>query len=138
MGLTIDEFQPAAAAAKERLSKDVSRALLSREDRKAQLRTYLRDVVAAEHLTADENWDRYLSWLSGAKAEIEKAVEAWTAKLKAPAVVSHDDLIRAKLALAGLESQLLTLDWVMELPKQLKAGAVDVKERLAVAEVSDE
>ena len=99
-------------------------------DTKLQFRTMLQDVVTAEHLTGDAPWDRFLSWVSGAVTATSAEQEHCRNKLLDPSVVNQEEIIRAKMAGVQLQAQIMTLEWIMKLPKQLKEGATEVRKQL--------
>ncbi len=129
MGLTADEF-----ARRKRPEKPVD----PENDPKTKFRMMLRDVVDAEYLTTDEHWDRFLEWLSGAAQQAAENSEYYRAVLTNSAIVSHDELIKAKIGVSNCEAIRETLEWVMELPVQLKAGATEVREQLKLLEQEKE
>lgn len=125
MNITADEY-----ARLNRLKKPVD----PEKDQKLKFRAMLHDVVTAEHLTTDEHWNRFLEWVSGARTKVISEADYYRHVLTNSTVVNHDQLIKAKIAVASLEAQRGTLEWIMELPVQLKAGATEVREQLKIVE----
>ncbi len=103
-----------------------------------KFRSLLQDVVTAEYVTTDEHWDRYLSWLSGAMKQAQENAEFYKAVLTNSSIVAHDELIKAKIAVANCEAIRETLEWCMELPVQLKNGATEVRRQLKLLEKEKE
>lgn len=129
MGMTQDEW-------KQRKPK--APAPDPAQDPKTKFRMLLQDVVTAEQLTTDEHWNRYLTWLSGARKQAADNAEFYKAVLTNSSIVSHDELIKAKIAVANCEAIRETLEWCMELPVQLKNGATEVREQLKLLEKENE
>jgi len=130
MGMSQDEYR------RQRPAKDLVDPEASAQ---TKLRVMLRDVVTAEALTTDEHWNGYLEWLSGARNIAVANAEHYSRILTNSAVVSHDELIKAKIGVSNCEAVRESLEWCMELPRQLKEGATEVRELLKkISETEDE
>ena len=123
MGMTKDEFSAAQVA--------TAKAEAKKPEVRRELAGMLRDAVAAEYLTGDEKWDRFLEWCAGALREIHAAMRISERILLDPRTVAHDDIMRTKVIHAGLEGQARALLWIMETPKALRDGAAQVRALLA-------
>ena len=101
-------------------------------------RAMLQDVVAAEHITTEEHWDRYLTWLAATRNAADLRVGALKEVIVGPSCVTFEDLMRAKLDAAQMQGIVTALDWVMEIPVALKKGAAEVRELIKEEESGGE
>jgi len=133
MNLTFDEYKKRQDEAAERKRDEAS------GDAKVKFRAMLRDAAAAENLTGDENWDLFLTWVSGAMGPMKEAIAGYHDRLGNPTVSAYEDLVKLKIGLANTAGMLTALEWVSELPVQLKSGAQEVREQLKIMrEAEDE
>ena len=101
------------------------------------IRLAVRAAVHATDLTNNPTWDTFLGYIAGAKEQVENAKQSYRDALLNPFTVGHDDLLRAKIALADLEGQIKALDWIVELPKAILETGGKARELLKDAERED-
>ena len=108
------------------------------QDPRDYYRILIRDSVAAEHVTANEYWDRFLALVSGAHGKALHLFEQDRGILGSPTVVNHEQIMQVKLSMAKLDGMVAALNWVMELPKALIDAALPAKEMLRKLETQME
>ena len=95
--------------------------------------------VGAANLTGDANWDIFLSYIQAAVERTEADIRMTETLLSSPDVVETTDLMRLKIQLARLRSQVSAWNAVISLPKDIKVEGEKAKEVLErLAEVENE
>ena len=92
---------------------------VNRDARIKKLQGLIRAAVQVEHLTTDERWNEFLTYLS---ATIQKSLElrmGHTRAILSPMMVDHEMLMAHKIALAKAEGVIEALQWVAGLPKAI-------------------
>ena len=79
--------------------------------------------ISAQTMTADPNWDRYLSYLQESINERHKEAEGYREILASPTVVNYEELLKAKIGLLTTIASIVAWEWAMSIPKKLKEGA---------------
>ena len=81
--------------------------------------------VHATKLTNDPDWDKLLQHLQYAIEKLGEAEKSWESKILDETVVNQDVLMMAKSCLSMVKGQKSALEWVIDLPKELKeTGAI--------------
>lgn len=109
-------------------------AARKREERSATQLPMLRALAAVkpkmQALTNDENWDRYLAYLSGLIEDLETARATAQAALANPSLVNQDQIMVAKMALHINDAQIAAFEIARDLPKALMQSAEAAREVL--------
>jgi hypothetical protein len=120
---TADEHQKILSQRKEVIQKD------------SRLKQAIRSAVAAEHVTADEDWDHFLTYISGMLEKFQegkKGIEASILKS-----LSSEETAVLKYSYHRILGTLEALEWAVGLPKAIKDNSNVAKEILAEERASD-
>jgi hypothetical protein len=122
MGMTIDEYRAKLGSKPNGLSH---------HDRLLELRAMRQAEPVAGALTGDPHWDLFVSYIQAALEETGRQIDEWIKVLRDPAVVSHDELMRAKVCLAECTGRVDAWSSVLRLPHDIKAQGEQAAEILA-------
>ncbi len=100
----------------------------------AQLRVAHRAALQAKHLTSNETWDIFLSYLQSGREACDTALDTYKESLLSPNMVDVPEMMRIKMKISEFEAQIRVLDWVMGLPKEIIATGEIAEELLKDAE----
>lgn len=108
----------------ERAEYDAMREGQKRESNLHTARSFIERAhqaeVAADALMGDPHWNLYQQLLAGAVEKLRETQERLRDQLSSVAVVSHDEIIRAKLLLAETTGIVAGLESALNLPKQIR------------------
>lgn len=94
-------------------------------------------AVSAKALTGDQKWDIFLQNIQATIQAAEVERDGFEAILTNPNVVSHDQLILAKIGLAEVTSMIRTCRAVLDLPKDIIAHGEQARSLLERMETVD-
>ena len=100
------------------------------EAKKRHLQVVAQQAVRAEHLTGNEHWDAYLSFLQAAIERMTIVRDSHRAILLDPQNVDQDAMMKAKIGLCEAEAMMLAWETAMSLPGDLIRDGEIAKERL--------
>jgi len=83
------------------------------------LHTFMQASVEAVRLTNDASWDYFLTIIQGLYNQAKEAKQA-NQSLLAGEVFDHVELLKIKSAITRCDERLVTLDMILNLPKQIK------------------
>ncbi len=83
--------------------------------------------VKAEHLTGDENWDIFLSYIQGSIDQTTEHLHAWEQRLTDPELVDDIEMRHAKIAAIRCRERIVAWQAVIELPVDLRKMADEAK-----------
>ena len=106
--------------------------------RRTDLQIVRRSALHVDELTGDEHWDHFLSLIKKRIEEREIEIEIHSDFLVHSDIFTNEELINAKLAVRLYGREVEALQWVMELPAQLREKGDRASELLeSIAESSD-
>lgn len=91
---------------------------------------YAQAAVKAEHLTGDEVWDWFLTFIQAALDATTQEIAGWRSTLDSPNLVNADDIQRIRIAIFRAEERISAWNAVIELPKDLKDKGEEAKKLL--------
>ncbi len=95
------------------------------------LRTMEQAAVAAEHVTGDVHWDRYLSMATATVEHISGGIAGMRDYLADPNVVDQTEIMKIKLELARLVGMKEMADGLLRLPADIMKLGETAKLQLA-------
>ena len=111
------------------------------DDPRPRLELLRQAAIRTEHLTGSPDFDSFLGYIQAAMEGTEAQVRSWIELMSDPLIVDHDQIMRAKIALAECKGRIDAWQAVIELPKDLiQAGdkAKGLLERMTKEEESGE
>ncbi len=115
---TLDEYE----AGREKKSNGG----MSRSD----MKMLMRDAVNVKHLTGNEHWDRYQSFVQASISKVESSIEDVERGLADPRVILHEHIMAYKMELSHLRGIQGAFDWVLGLPNDIIKNGDEAKEFL--------
>ncbi len=101
-----------------------------KEAEKHRLRIVAQQAVRAEHLTGNEHWDAYLSFLQAAIDKTTNLLNAHGSILLDPQIVDQDEMLKAKIGRCEAQAAITAWETAMSLPGELMKNGEIAKERL--------
>ena len=95
------------------------------------LKSLEQAAVAAQHVTGDVHWDRYLSMATASVEHIGKNIESLRELLADPKVVDQSHIIKIKLELAHFDGMKEMADGLLRLPADIMKLGEKAKLQLA-------
>lgn len=105
--MNLDEWEDRVAEGKREKAAEI----------RPRLEMLQQAAVKAEHLTGNEHWDWFLSYIQDAIETTEKHRTAFQSAMADPKTVSHESLLEAKIGIAECNSRIEAWKSAMELPK---------------------
>jgi hypothetical protein len=90
-------------------------------EQQQQVNMLIQAAVSMEKLTNDPDWDKFVSYIQGALELVQEQAVGYKERLADPLTVGQEDIARIKAALTLLKGQELALEWLIDIPKALKA-----------------
>lgn len=87
--------------------------------------------VRMEHLTGNQDWDRFLSYLEGHNTRLKEGRDHLRDVLCSPELVDQGEIMQAKTALARVGGMIDMLEAVLQLPKDIIETGEKAKEKLS-------
>jgi hypothetical protein len=89
-------------------------------------------------LTHDENWNSYISYLSGIRGKLDSARLIAQEKMGDPSLVNGDEIMHQKITMLINEAQIQMIDLAIDLPRSLLESAKVAKELIRKFEEKNE
>ena len=103
-----------------------------------QIRMLIQAAVSLDRVTGDPDWDKFLSYVQGALEYAEELTKEVEVQLADIYLVDQTKILTLKASLALLKGQVLSLEWVLAIPKELKEQGKIAREDIGGLEKFDE
>jgi hypothetical protein len=123
------------------LEREEHEELLAKRPQAGNDRTVLAGLaqaaLKADAVTGDASWDTYCSYIQRAIDVAKQQRAAQMAILTSPAMVNDEKITAARHSIFQMDERIRSLEWVVNMPAEIKRVGSVAKEKLAAMDVQD-